>query len=300
MSPSTLNLFHRRLEEKNGEIPNTYFYTLTDSFKNRFVMAFHNFYESIEYGYRSTIQEDIVNDLRMAFGVLSLDKLSKKNSYNLYDELVFFVLYSDDDNKIISVVEYICRLFVKRYTRELFLNTDFISAINSYFRYDRIGYKFIREGGGFIVFIEDEHFSNECTQKSLSLLAQKGYSNAQNFFIDSYNKLAASNYDDALVDVGRAIETLLKERFSKLNIPYNENDTLNKLLNIAKQHIITPYSFEHFQQTLLEVGRARNQMGAHGVTPGKTPVADELHVRFAINQAAANLLFLAEVPMSNK
>ena len=35
------------------------------------------------------------------------------------------------------------------------------------------------------------------------------------------------------------------------------------------------------------------------MTPGQTPVADELHVRFAINQAAANLLFLAEVPMSN-
>lgn len=300
MGPSTLNLFHRRLEEKNGEIPNTYFYTLTDSFKNRFVMVFRNFCESIGYGYRSTIQKDIVNDLRIAFGVLSLDKLSKKKSYNPHDELVFFILYSDDDNKIISAVEYLCRLFAKGYTRGCFWNTDFISDINSYFRYDRIGYKFIREGGGFIVFIEDEHFSNECTQKSLSLLAQKGYGEAQNFFIDAYKKLAASDYDDALVDIGRAIETLLKERFSKLNIPYNEKDSLNTLLNIANQHIITPYSFKHFQQTLLEVGRARNQMGAHGITPGQTPVADELHVRFAINQAAANLLFLAEVPMSNK
>lgn len=172
---------------------------------------------------------------------------------------------------------------------------------NEYFKFDRIGYKFITEGSGFIVFIEDEHFFNECTQKSLSLLAQKGYSNAQDFFIDAYKKLATSDYDDVLVDIGRAIETLLKERFSKLGIPYDDQkDSLKKLLNIAKQHIITPYTFEPFQQTILEIGRVRNQMGAHGVTPGQTPVADELHVRFAINQAAANLLFLAEVPMSNK
>lgn len=264
-------------------------------------MAFHNFCESLGHDYRSAVQEYIINNLRMAFGVLSLDRLSNKKSYNPYDELVFFVLHSGDDNKIVSVVEYLCRLFKKKYAIGYLGDTDFISDINLYFRYDRIGYKFIREGDGFIVFIEDEHFSNECTQKSLSLLTQKGYGEAQNFFIDAYKKLAASDYDDALVEVCRAIETLLKERFSNLGIPYDDKkDSLNKLLNIAKQHITTPYSFEPFQQTILEVGRARNQMGAHGVTPGISSVADELHVRFAINQAAANLLFLAEVPMSNK
>lgn len=188
MSPSTLDLFHRRLEEKNGKIPNTYFYTLTDSFKNRLVMAFHNFCESLGHDYRSAVQEYIINNLRMAFGVLSLDRLSNKKSYNPYDELVFFVLHSGDDNKIVSVVEYLCRLFKKKYAIGYLGDTDFISDINLYFRYDRIGYKFIREGDGFIVFIEDEHFSNECTQKSLSLLTQKGYGEAQNFFIDAYKK----------------------------------------------------------------------------------------------------------------
>ena len=193
-------------------------------------------------------------------------------------------------------------LYVDVFLEKSFSNPIYytvIKLVNDYFRYDRIGYKFICEKEGFIVPIEDEVFFCECTEKSLSLLTINGFDEVQTFFIDAYKKLAASDYDDALVNIGRAIETLLKERFSKLGIPYDDKkDTLNKLLNIAKQHITTPYSFEHFQQTILEIGRARNQMGAHGMTPGQTPVADELHVRFAINQAAANLLFLAEVPMS--
>lgn len=301
MSPSMFDLFHRRLEEKNGEIPDTYFYTLTDSFKKRFLMMFDYLFQEKEQYQTYNDNEHIVKALRIAFGVFSLSELSGVHSYKYADEIKLFILKCSDDNKVISAIECICRyalmLSKKGYDRYSII----IHNTNKYFKLDRIGYTFITEGDGFIVFIEDEHFYNECTQKSLSLLTQKGYSNAQNFFIDAYKKLAASDYDDAIVDVGRAIETLLKERFSKLGIPYDDKkDSLNKLLNIAKQHIITPYSFEPFQQTLLEVGRARNQMGAHGVTPGQTPVADELHVRFAINQAAANLLFLAEVPMSNK
>lgn len=300
MSPSIFDLFHRRIQESKGKIPNTYSYIITESFKKRFIMMFHEICEISAYPYISIDKTDIIKHLRMAFGVFSLDELSKKTTFNPFDEIQLFILNCNDNDKIISSIEYICRFFLEKCRTGQRRCYIAIKATNEYFRYDRIGYKFIDEGEGFIVPIEDEVFSNECTQQSLSLLAKKGYGEAQNFFIDAYKKLAISDYDDALVDVGRAIETLLKERFSKLGIPYDDKkDSLNKLLNIAKQHIITPYSFEPFQQTLLEVGRARNQMGAHGVTPGQTPVADELHVRFAINQAAANLLFLAEVPMSN-
>lgn len=300
MSLVYFDLFHRRIQEARGEIPDTYSYTITDSFKKRFIMLLKNPPKTYSYYYKHGYAHDykdiesIVDSLRMSFAVFSLDELSGSNTYNdRFNEIKFFILNHNDNNKIISAIECVCRYFLnlKYY--------EFIEAVNQYFLYDRIGYKFICENVGFIVRIEDEVFFCECTEKLLSILSLEKYRDVQIFFMNAYKKLAASDYADALVAIGRAIETLLKVRLMEIGITNTEKSALAALLEIAKNHITTPYSFKHFQQTLLEVGRARNQMGAHGVTPGQTPVADELHVRFAINQAAANLLFLAEVPMSN-
>ncbi|WP_304023205.1 hypothetical protein [Desulfovibrio piger] len=283
-------LFHRRKLEAQGKIPETYQYSLTETFKNRFISLLDEYCSKTIPNVSKREDFYIVKALRKIFGVQKLSSPSKI-TFLYFNELEYFILTAHDDY-ILSSVEYICR-FKK--------DKKLINDVNDCFRYDRIGYKFIQQGEGYIVPIEDDNFYTECTNSCLSILAVSGFKSSQDYLISAYQNLSQNDYDDAIVDVGRAIETLLKERFSKLGIPYDDKkDSLNKLLNIAKQHIITPYSFEPFQQALLEVGRARNQMGAHGVTPGQTLVADELHVRFAINQAAANLLFLAEVPMSNK
>lgn len=289
MFDSLSNLFHRRKQEANGEIPATYSYELTLSFKKRFVMLLDQCCSKYSIFLQSSDEYNIVTGLRLAFGVFKLDELSNKKSNTYFDELQFFILYGKGD-RVISAIEYICRYFQD--------NQNIINSINDYFKYDRIGYKFISEGDGFIVTIEDDTFHEECTVKSLGILSSKGYIDSQNYLISSYKKLATSDYDDALVDIGRSVETLLKKRFSDLGIQYDDQkDTLNKLLIIARAHINTSFSFEPFQQVILEIGRARNKMGAHGITPGQSPIADEIHVRFAINQATANLLFLAEVPM---
>lgn len=283
------NLFHRREQETKGEIPQTYSQELTENFRKRFILhyqeAFYQPFPRIGQNYR-----EIVRHLRKAFGVFSLTELSLRNSGDDAEEISLCILASDD-NIAISSIELICRYSL--YT----LGEDFYKKTNFLFQYERIGYKFINEGDGFIIKIEDEHFFNECTAKSLGILSSNKFNDALSHYIDSYQKLSEEKYSDALVDIGRAIESLLKTRFNQLGIPFNDRDTLNKLLDIAQGHLTGQnHDFQYFKQIVLDAGRARNSSG-HGNAEGQTPQFDECYVRFVINQAAANLLFLAEVEM---
>lgn len=289
MSINILNLFHRRQQEAKGEIPSTYTYTLSITLKKRIIMAWA---ELSPPPLREMHAQDIAHYLRKAFGVFKLDDFSSSNTNNTFDEIQLFILRCKDDTLILSAIEVICRYFFQG------RDDTFINDINNFFQYERIGYKFITEQDGFIVKIEDEIFYNETTAKTLGILSTKRYFDAQNYFIDSYKKLAASHYNDALVDIGRAMETVLKTRFTELNIPFDaQKDALNKLLDIAQRHIISQHhNFQYFKQIILDAGRARNT-GGHGNAQGQAPTLDEVYVRFVINQAAANLLFLAEVPM---
>jgi len=147
--------------------------------------------------------------------------------------------------------------------------------------------------------IEDETFFIECTEQSLGILSVKKYIDARRHYMESYEKLAKSDYDSALLEMAKAIESVLKTRFSERSISFDsKKDTLSRLLNIAQAHIVgSVHNFEYFKQVIMDAGRARNPSG-HGHAEGQAPQLDEKYVRFVINQGAANLLFLAEVDMS--
>lgn len=283
------NLFFRREQETKGEIPDTYSQELTVNFKKRFILYFKD-----EFSNHYTDRfEKIVHLLRKAFGVFSLNEFFSSKSYNNFEEISLCILESDDRISI-STIELICRYSLYTIGKNFYQHTNFL------LQYERIGYKFINEDDGFIVKIEDEQFFNECTVKSLGILASSRFNDALSHYINSYQKLSEGRYSDALVDIGRAIEALLKTRFTLLNIPFTDRDSLNKLLDIAQQHIVTQHhDFQHFKQIILDAGRARNT-GGHGKAEGEAPLFDEVYVRFVINQAAANLLFLAETDMHNK
>lgn len=290
MEINNLNLYYRRKCEEAGQIPSTFSYDLPISFRSRFIDLC--FTKNI-FLLALKAKINMTNELVTAFGVRSLYQLPRKKNVNKLDlDDVADAIYECKDDIALSIIEFICRCAYKLNISDFLINTD------KYFQHDRIGFKFLTEHDGFIVKIEDETFYNETTAKTLSLLSRKKYFDAQNYFIDSYKKLAASQYNDALVDIGRAMETVLKTRLTELSISFNpQTDTLNKLLDITQKHIISPnHNFHNFKQIILDAGRARNISG-HGNTQGQVPALDEVYVRFIINQTAANLLFLMEVPM---
>ena len=81
---------------------------------------------------------------------------------------------------------------------------------------------------------------------------------------------------------------------------YSPKDALGRLLDVILSRIDTStvgYNAENMKQTILDAGRARNKIGGHGHPQGQSPKVDDVFTRFVINQAAASLLFLAEVDL---
>lgn len=280
--------YHRRMQEQRGEIPETFHYDINITERAKiYVLLSH------------IINEELSEE---TYKLLSREFPEIITSYPNYFSEIIKLMENSTDEIFLSIIEYF--LFValelsvrpKRYT---YLETrmSLVNKINERFQYERIGYKFTDEG--LCIKIEDETFYEECTSRTLGVLSNAHYHDVVAYYMDSYAKVSSKEYDDALVEIGRALETLLKTRFHVLGIAYNEKDTLNTLLNIAKVHIPVDadFDFKYFQDMILHIGRQRNQRGAHGPTQGNAPAMNEVYVRFVINQAAAALLFLAEVDM---
>lgn len=283
--------FHRRQMEARGEVPTTFSYDLPQKVRSQILMiweriaALEGCIEVLEF-IKVELGVFELCSYRRVGGILNSTSANKK--LNAANELgAYFVDHATDDVAL-TIVEALCRVFPAE---------SMIEDINSRLRYERIGYKFSMDAM-MLIRVEDEKFYNECVERALGVLSVNKYDDAFNHYLQSYVELAHGQYDNALIDLRQAVESLLKTRFDILNISYDaKKDTYSKLLQIAQDHIDSgPYKFHHFKEMIQSVGSASNA-GGHGQTQGQAFNVDEIYVRFMINQAAANLLFLAEVPM---
>lgn len=283
--------YHRRMQEQRGEIPDTYHYIFSEKERKQTGVILKRYLDSRW------------SDKLYGYLLEEFPHIAFHSPLDHEIEVITNFILNENDEVILTVLEFM--LYSSCYLEDV-CGAEFtyeekrilcICDLNSRFQSERIGYKFTDDG--LCIKIEDETFYEECTSKTLGVLSGKGFHDVVGYYMDSYAKVASKEYDDALVEIGRALETLLKTRFNALGIAYNEKDTLNTLLNIAKAHIPADadFDFKYFQDMILHIGRQRNQRGAHGPTQGSTPAMNEVYVRFVINQAAAALLFLAEVDM---
>lgn len=205
-------------------------------------------------------------------------------------ELVNYFLSEIDNDVALTIIEYVCIANVNAKT--------FIGNVNYIFKLNGIGFCFEKnKNSGFIRYVEDDRFSEECTQKCFSVLGVPEYSDVLMHYINAFEEVKNRKYDDALIDLRQAIESLLKTRFRENSIDYDKRDTYAKLLTIAQNHVESGvYDFQKIKDMIQSVGSASNA-GGHGQPQGQALNVDEIYVRFMINQAAANLLFLAEVPL---
>lgn len=284
-----LKLFHRRVQEKNKEIPSTFLYELPVKVRRQILLIWEmKKYQEIE---------SVLSIIRMELGTQELySSHEHKWAYNDMREYVqelcsFFVDPSTDDNVALSIVELIIGLNWQ--LKEL------CNMINYRLQYERIGYKFVvfDNGEGRLVRIEDEVFYDECTIQTLGILNE--YPNARQHLLTAYDELKSCAYDDALNDLRRSVESLLKTRFNTVGIQYDtDRDGLGNLLDIVQRHVVCgEYKFHFFKELILQVGRVSNPQ-SHGQAEGQSVKVDAVFVRFLINQAAANLLFLAEVELN--
>lgn len=281
-------LFHRRQIESAGLLPKTFNYELTERVKKQLELILSSFGfrgnpQAIFVIYR-VISQEFPEIISMQYGYYNRIDFNADTKIKC-DQIIAFFHCSNTDISL-SILEILCTCY-----------SDAVDSVNERLQYEGFGYQYNKQTKR-IIKLEDETFYEQCTIKTMGILAKKEYTDTLSHYTRAYDALAKQKFDDALVSIGRAMESLIKTRLDKGKINYPENATLSPLLNLIFSHIdkdTTEYNCEHIKQCILDAGRARNSIGGHGHSQGESPKVDDVFVRFIINQAAANLLFLAEV-----
>lgn len=273
--------FYRRQMAARGELPTTFSYNFPQKVRNQLWLTWEAFG---------------LNNIRVIVQLLQIEFGARPLPCNTYpqdskEELLNFFSKTDNDEHALTVLESICRHNHK--------NQNLIGAINSRLQTEGIGYIFTEtDNNGFLRQTEDTEFSQHVVEPCLSVLSE--FPASQKHYVDAYEELKKLKYEDAMTDLGQAMESLLKTRFKQTKIEFSEKDTLKKLLDIAQKHATCgDFSFHRFKELILNVGQGRNT-NSHGHAEGSKPEIDAIYTRFMINQAAANLLFLAEVKLCHK
>lgn len=279
--------FFRRQQAARGELPSTYSYQLTPKIRNQVWILW-------EQHELKRCSENIVDFMRLELGRNRLPNCPQATNYITgvlpSEELQGYFCKLTNTDYALTVVELMCRQAAQRGC------ASFINNLNERFQIEAFGYKVdLLKNDAFLRSLEDEQFSEYVTEPCLSLLAK--FPTARGFYLDAYDELKKKKYEDAMTDLGQAMESLLKTRFKQEQIAFNEKDALGKLLDTAQKHAVCgDFSFHRFKELILNVGQGRNN-NSHGHAEGDNPKIDAIYTRFMINQAAANLLFLAEVKL---
>lgn len=279
---------HERLQEERGELPSVF----QHNFISRDLMIQLKLLWLQEFDYL----EDFVADTKLhsclciSFAEEELgDGYSIGNKrYSYWSALRSIVNFFERTNFFhfrLTIIDELTRLCLPRV----------IEQINMRMR--RAGFGYMHDGEN-LVRIEDETYLEEVTSKAISILNKDGYKECYEHFIKTYEFLKNDELSEALTSSGKAIESILKTRLKGIVSDDLDNKNWRDLRKYFKERVVIPDYMENYIDNLLNVvegvATSRNKEGGHGKSEGYVLQADELFIRYIINQTAANILFIAE------
>jgi hypothetical protein len=172
-----------------------------------------------------------------------------------------------------------------------------IAELNARFREHGIGYQFAL---GKIVRVDSQYLHVEAVKPALELLHGAGglFSGPLEEFLKAHEKYRKGEGKEAITDAGKAFESTMKAICTARKCPYDHKANASDLIKIIFENgLIPPWMQSQFTalRSLLESGppTPRNKVGAHGQGPVPVNVPEHL-VRYALNLAASNIVFLIE------
>lgn len=282
-------LFHRRQLENAGMLPNTFKYELTERIKKQLELIISPIvcHSHSIFDIYSSLSEEFPEITEIPHH--QYNWMGNNNPMivmkSQFDQIMIFFHHSTTDISL-SILEIMC-----------IYHPEMIDSVNDRLQYEGFGYQYNKQSQC-IIKIEDETFYEQCTIKTMGVLAREEYTDVLDHYRRAYDELAKKKYDDAFTSIGRSIESLIKTRLTNAEISYCKKDTAKRLLDITFSNIdknALDYDLEKIKEHIFDSCRARNDAGAHGHSQGESPKVDDVFTRFIINQAAASLLFLAEV-----
>jgi hypothetical protein len=251
------DIFSKRQKRERGEVIDVFTY---DEIPNSLrVQIVHIWTEAFELNkpYQNNAYQYFElahNLLSREYGVFSLVNLESQNSNsNLFNNertnyeqiLRNFLLSCNDNEKVLDVIEIICRFISfkgsEASSQETFSYEEAIKELNLRFIEHGIGYQF---ESGQIIRKDSELFHQEAVKPVLNFLISPEYTGANEEFLKAHEHYRHQRYKECLNECLKSFESVMKIICDKHNWIYDQNDTAKKLIQICFDNNLIP-SFLH-------------------------------------------------------
>ena len=300
-------LFSQRKKEVLGEIPDVYEYEVfPESFRNQFLHIINNLFAkgnknaNLGYGYRERFDfweitcelfarekglkyiqgRGGYNNTSTAYE-LYVDKSTNEDFLDLLDFTISRIVYHEQSINILGSESI----------------EDAIEELNYRFQQHYLGYEIIN---GDLIPKTDEHIHTNIIKPALSVLHQKEFQGSENEFIVAWKHYKDRNYKDAILNAGKAFESVMKSICKHMKYPYNDQkDDAKKLIQILRDNEFFPTYLESHMNGIratLESGAptVRNKTSGHG--QGELVVeVSEAYASYSLNLVATNIVFLCKL-----
>lgn len=305
------DLFSKRQKRLRGDVPDVYVYDqLPQSLRVQIVHIWTDTLGNGEQYWNGQVKQSyefIVNTLCREYGLFKLPGAKDYGDRDFINELVNFLLQSDDIEKALDGIELSFRV-IDRFTRNWEylrrhnaneLADQAISELNNRFKEHGIGFQFVE---GEIVRVDSELVHVEAVKPALRLLNEKSYQGAQQEFLSAYEHYRHGKNKEALNDCLKAFESTMKAICDKRGWAYQQNATSKALIKVCFDNDLVP-SFWQQQlsslRSMLEssIPTGRNKLSGHG--QGTTPTSVPAHlVAYMLHMTASTLVFLTTAEKS--
>ena len=323
-------LFSKRQQRMQGEIPDTYQYeTIPDELRVQIFYIWGKMWGTPYYNNLDELQlsrlaidafRSIETTLCEEYGVLSLSGGDDpdEDGYDFYRVVRDFLLKTEDTNKVIDVIEVSFRyidqviptkihvaaadvldkVFVSSHrdiSPDSISPDDAINQLNQRFRQHRVGYQY---ESGQIVKVDSQYIHSEVVKPALMFLSDPIYEGANEEFLKAHEHYRNGRYKECLNDCLKAFESCLKIICQKQSWSYSKKDTAKRLITIVFDNgLIPPHMQSHFSalRSTLESGvpTNRNNQSGHG-QGSKAVIVPEYIASYILHLTASNVLLLAK------
>jgi hypothetical protein len=142
-----------------------------------------------------------------------------------------------------------------------------------------------------VVLREHQLLHAEAVAPAIQLLADSGFSSANQEFLAALEDYRKGRYGDCLTKCGSAFESTMKLICAKRKWTYQPADTASELLRVVR----TNSGMEsYFDQPLLLIATMRNRLSSSHGAGAQPRVVPAHRARYVINATAAAILLLVE------
>jgi AbiJ N-terminal domain 4 len=172
---------------------------------------------------------------------------------------------------------------------------DAIEELNHRFREHSIGYQYSNSQ---IIRVDSDFIHSEVVIPALRLLSSKGFTGAEQEFLNAHRHYRQQDYKPAIAEALKAFESTMKTICDKCGWIYQPTDCAKDLIKVIFQnHLLPDYIHTQFSnlRSILESGipTVRNKTSGHGQGSHPTVVPEYL-TAYALHLTASNIVFLME------